>query len=211
MFVIFRLLSSLATFSDEVEVSPNMSTRRAVYALQNFALQVQDVNVTAFTRETFSVDLGSVEEAINNTHTINQSALVTMMEALSNATASAQIPNSVFDGCRNQETLTNQINYDRANRLSYIVFRRSGLFQTSSTNNVQSSNANDFLLENANNSIGSIILGVRRRCAQNFTPLSGRESRRTPREAPLNGSLEIPVQLQFRISQVLEFLVMRTI
>ena len=181
-----------------------MSTRGAVYALQNFALQVQDVNVTAFTGETFSVDLGSVEEAINNTHTINQSALVTMMEALSNATASAQIPNSVFDGCGNRETLTDQINYNRANRLSYIVFRRSGLFQTSTTNNVQSSNANDSLPENTNNSIGSVILGVRRRCAQNFTPLSSRGLRRTPRAAPLNGSLEVPVQLQFRISQVLE-------
>lgn len=103
-----------------MEVSPNMSTRGAVYALQNFALQVQDVNVTAFTGETFSVDLGSVEEAINNTHTINQSALVTMMEALSNATASAQIPNSVFDGCGNQETLTDQINYDRATTTEQI-------------------------------------------------------------------------------------------
>ena len=144
---------------------------------------------------------------MNNTHTINQSALVTMMEALSHATASAQIPNSVFDSCGNQGTLTNQI-YDRANRLSYTVFRRSGLFQTSNTNNVPSSNGKDFfLLGNTNNSIGSIILGVRRRCAQNFSPLSSRGSKRTPREAPLNGSLEIPVQLQFRISQVVEFLV----
>ena len=188
-----------------------MSTRGAVYALQNFALQVQDVNVTAFTGETFSVDLGSVEEAINNTHTINQSALVTMMEALSNATASAQIPNSMFDGCGNQETLTDQINYDTANRLSYIVFRRSGLFQTRTTNNVQSSHANDSLPGNTNNSIGSVILGVRRRCAQNFTPLSSRGLRRTPRAAPLNRSLEVPVQLQFRISQVLGFLVISII
>ena len=192
-----------------MEVSPNTSTRRTIYAFQNFALQVQDANLTAFAGETFSVDLGSVEEAMNNTHTINQSALVTMMAALSHATASAQIPNSVFDSCVNQGTLTNQMN-DRANRLSYTVFRRSGLFQTSNTNNVPSSNGNDFFqLGNTNNSIGSIILGVRRRCAQNFSPFSGRGSRRsrTPREAPLNGSLERPVQLQFRISQVVEFLV----
>lgn len=175
--IFFRLLSSLTTFADEVET--NTSTNRTLYALQSFALQVQDVDATTFAGEAFSIDLGSVEEATNITNTIAPSALVTMMETLSNATASLQLSNSVLSACENQRTQTNY-------RLSYSVFRSNGLFQT----------------RNTNNSIGSIIIGARLGCAQNAAPLSRRTSRRIRKEARLNTTLQTPVQLQFRTSQV---------
>ena len=175
--IFFRLLSSLTTFADEVET--NTSTNRTLYALQSFALQVQDVDATTFAGEAFSIDLGSVEEATNITNTIAPSALVTMMETLSNATASLQLSNSVLSACENQRTQTNY-------RLSYSLFRSNGLFQT----------------RNTNNSIGSIIVGARLGCAQNAAPLSRRTSRRIRKEATLNTTLQTPVQLQFRTSQV---------
>ena len=177
--IFFRLLSSLETFADEVET--NTSANRTLYALQSFALQVQDVDETTFAGEAFSVDLGSVEEATNITNTIDQSALVTMMEALNSATASLQISNSVLSACENQGTHANN-NY----RLSYSVFRSDGLFQSM----------------NANNSIGSIIIGARLRCAQNAATRSRRTSIRTRKEVTRNTTLQTPLQLQFRTNQV---------
>ena len=56
--IFFRLLSSLTTFADEVET--NTSTNRTLYALQSFALQVQDVDATTFYTQLGSLTLPGV-------------------------------------------------------------------------------------------------------------------------------------------------------
>ena len=118
-----RLLVSLETFSDSVPLSDNATNNREVYTLDNFAIQVQDVDRDNFEGETFSVDLGTVEEAINRTNEIDENRLVTMMEALSNATASLQVPSTIFNDGSNKTT----------RRLSFSVFTTDTLFQTEET------------------------------------------------------------------------------
>ena len=117
-----------------------------IFSQRNYALQVQDIDREVFQGETFNVDLGSVEEAINNTGNIDQDALVTMMETLRYATGSIQVPQSVLDVCATAENL----------RLSYSVFLNYVLFQS------PNQTANNLV-------IGTVVLGIRLRCALNQT------------------------------------------
>ena len=66
-----RLLVSLDTFSSSVPLSSNATNNREVYTLDNFAIQVQHVEHNFFKGEAFSVNLGTVEEAINRTNEID--------------------------------------------------------------------------------------------------------------------------------------------
>ena len=59
----FRLLESLQSFLDEVEIS-NSTMNQTVFAFKTFALQVQTLDSAEYQGQTFSVDLGSVEEAL---------------------------------------------------------------------------------------------------------------------------------------------------
>ena len=93
-----RLHWSLMRFVNTVPIPPNSTNNTLVFALNNFALLLRDVNPESFSGESLSVNLGPVEEAIRNSSRINEEALVTMMDPLPNATASVELPESLFDG-----------------------------------------------------------------------------------------------------------------
>ena len=86
---------------------------------------MQDVNRDSFLGEVFSVDLGTVQQALNISEDIDQTRLITMIAALSNATASLQVPSTIFD--RNQ--MSSQTDMPKQ-RLSYGVFLTDALFQS---------------------------------------------------------------------------------
>ena len=141
---------SLETFSSSVPLSSNATNNREVYTLDNFAIQVEDVDYNSFEGEAFSVDLGTVEEAINRTNEIDENRLVTMMEALSNATASLQVPSTIFNDDAQNVT----------QRLSYSVFTTDKLFQSEET-------------ASGDLTVGSIIVGVK------VAPRDGNTTQRT--------------------------------
>ena len=86
---------------------------------------MQDVSRDSFLGEVFSVDLGTVQQSLNNSDQIDQTRLITTMDALSNATASLQVPSTIFD--RNQMSSYTD---SPKQRLSYGLFLTGALFQT---------------------------------------------------------------------------------
>ena len=137
----------MATFLDRVEI--DSSWNATVYSYQTFALQIQNIDLSSFKGETFNVDLGSVERAMNNTGGIDDSALITVkniMESLNNATAAIYISEELLEYCFKK-------NGSRAQRLSYSVF----LFDTF------------FRSQNPTNQPASLIIGARVTCSVNET------------------------------------------
>ena len=102
---------------------------------------MNDVNTSNFKGQTFSVDLGSVQEAMSISGNIREEAIETIEgnEVFLNRTASVQVPESVFQDL-------GQISGQQ--RLSYAVFVRDTLFQSSDENQ-------------SNLTVGSIIVTVR--------------------------------------------------
>ena len=150
---VFRLLESLQSFLDRVEIM-NGSTNQTVFAFKAFALQVQTVDPAEYQGQTFSVDLGSVEETMKLEQKIDKHDLVAsdmVMDAVTGATASIQLPENLLE-CFNSCNLTST--NTTARRLSYSVFLLDTLFQ-----NVNQSNLK----------IGSIIVAARLRDADNTT------------------------------------------
>ena len=92
------------------------------FAQTNFAIQIQQIDVTKFAGETFNVDLGSVGEAMNASGNINPEALRTLLNPLSNATGSLSV---------SEEAVKNS---NGSFRLGYSVFISSSLFPTESEN-----------------------------------------------------------------------------
>ena len=134
-----RLHQSLREFVNTVPIPPNSTNNTQPFALKNFALLLQDVNPESFSGESLSVNLGPVEEAIRNSSGINEDALITMLDPLLNATASAKLPESLFDGITTYASPWQ--------RIVYSVFLTNALFLTLDTDCVDSA-------------VGSIILGV---------------------------------------------------
>ena len=131
-----RLLQSVRRFANTVSIPTNNTL---AFPLDNFALLLRDINPESFSGESFSVNLGPVEEAIRNSSGITKEVLVTMMDPLPNATASVELPQSLFVG--------NSTYASPWQRIVYSVFLTNALFLTLDTNC-------------ANSAIGSIILGV---------------------------------------------------
>ena len=102
---------------------------------------MNDINPSNFQGQTLSVDLGSVQEAMSSSSNIREESIETSSgnKAYQNRTASVQVPESVFRdlGQRNGQQ-----------RLSYSVFVRDTLFQSSDENQ-------------SNLTVGSIIVAVR--------------------------------------------------
>lgn len=121
------MLNSLGRFLDAVEFPENGTENKTAFGFQNFALQVQDIDSERFNGQTFIVDLGSVEEALNNSERIDTDNLVTaetVLNMLDNATASIQVPKRLLncvDGANETSGVTQ--------RLSYLVFLTDILFQ----------------------------------------------------------------------------------
>ena len=137
LFTLFRLLDSLTNFSNKLVIT---NTTMATFTRTTFAIRVNDINASSFQGETFSVNLGSVEETMDISSAIRGEAIVTVPgnTGYQNRTASVQVPRSVF-----QEL---GLGGDRQ-RLSYAVFLTDTLFQSSDQNQ-------------SNLTVGSVIVAV---------------------------------------------------
>ena len=114
-----RILNSLGEFSDLVELNGLQNT---IFTEENFALSVQDVDVSNFVTESFVVNLGSTEQAMNGTLD-SSSSLTTASAPNSSATASLTISQGVFSKST-----------DKMQRLTYSLFLSGSLFPLNSSN-----------------------------------------------------------------------------
>lgn len=135
-----RLFESLRRFVNMVPMPNNSTNDTLAFALNNFAILLQDVDPRNFSGEAFSVNLGPIQEAVNNTSRINEESLVTMMAPLPNATASAELPESLF-------TTNTPGNPVPRRRVTFSVFLTNTLFLTPET-------------DCTNSTIGSVVLGI---------------------------------------------------
>ena len=118
------------------------NTTTATFTRKTYALQLHDVDTSNFQGQTLSIDLGSVQEAMSISSNIREEAIDTIegnKVFLNNRTASVQVPASVFRDLSQN---------DVQQRLSYTVFVRDTLFQSSDENQ-------------SNLTVGSIIVAVR--------------------------------------------------
>ena len=124
-YLFYSILQSLETFSENVEV--NFTNRdRPTFTRENFAIQLRQIDISNFAGESFNVDLGTVEEAMNNSGNIDPLALVSLLNPLSNATGSLTVSNRVAERIDS--------NASNSGRLGYSVFVSSSLFPTESAN-----------------------------------------------------------------------------
>ena len=155
MCACFRLLESLEKFLDRVEIS-NDTSNQTVFAFKAFALQVQTLDPAEYQGQTFSIDLGSVEESMRLGQNIEEHDLVTsdmVMDAVTGATASIQLPEDLLECFNSSMCNSTSTSFNiTARRLSYSVFLLDTLFQ----------NVNQSHLK-----IGSIIVAARLRDADN--------------------------------------------
>ena len=165
----FRLLESLQTFLDKVEVEQNgnstTNSTPTVFAFETFALQVQQFDPKEYKGQMFSINLGSLEEAKEGNQMIDNGALITRQlesqqdktdtEGSLNAmtTASLQLPEDLLDSCHRSDTNANFTSII-PQRLSYSVFKSDILFQNPNQSHL---------------SIGSIIIAARLKCAYELT------------------------------------------
>ena len=134
-----RLIDSLTSFTDNLIFT---NTTTATFTRKTYALQLHDIDTSNFQGQTLSVDLGSVQEAMRSTSNIQEEAIQTIEGnevLLDNRTASVQVPSSVFRDFGQSSG---------HQRLSYSVFVRDTLFQSSDENQ-------------SNLTVGSIIVAVR--------------------------------------------------
>ena len=134
-----RLIDSLTSFTDNFMFT---NTTTATFTRKTYALQLHDIDTSNFQGQTLSVDLGSVQEAMSISSDIQEEAIETIegnKVLLNNRTASVQVPASVFQDLGQS---------DVQQRLSYSVFVRDTLFQSSDENQ-------------SNLTVGSIIVAVR--------------------------------------------------
>ena len=84
------------------------------------------IDINTFAGESFNVDLGTMEEAMNNSGNIDSRALVSLLNPLSSATGSLTVSNRVSE----------RINSNASNsvQLSYSMFVSSSLFPAESVN-----------------------------------------------------------------------------
>ena len=139
------MLRSLERFLDEVEINTlNTTENSTALVYRTFALQVQNIDPSSIEGQTFNVDLGSVEEAMNITGSIDDSALITTMDFLNNATAAIHVSEELMKYCTPRES---------TQRLSYSVFLLDTFFRSQ-----------DPLM-----TIGSLIIAARLKCDMNTT------------------------------------------
>ena len=152
------MLESLNQFTDAVVL--NETEDRTVFGYPTYALQVQNIDSVKVGGHALTVDLGSVDEALNSGQIISEEDLITgesLMSMLTNATASVYIPTDSLVNNVNSCTLE-MLNTSQQTRLSHSVFLSDILFQTNFGNN--------------NFSIGSIIIAARIQCLDGiFLPM----------------------------------------
>lgn len=155
-----RLLNSLGEFTDLLQLN---GTPGAIFTEENFALSIKDVDVSEFVTESFVVNLGSAEQAIDGTLN-SSSSLMTVPTPNTSATASLTVSQEVFGGST-----------DKMQRLSYSLFLSGSLFPLSSCNQSVA----------CNQSLASIIVAVR---VKNYSDVNA-DSQESP---PINISFLVP-------------------
>ena len=137
LFTLYRLLDSLTHFSNNLVIA---NTTFVTFTRRTFAIQANNIDTSSFQGETFSVNLGSVEDTMGISSAIREEAIETIPGNMTyqNSTASVQVPRSVFQ----------ELGLDHGQqRLSYAVFLRDTLFQSSDENQ-------------SNLTVGSMIVAV---------------------------------------------------
>ena len=121
-------MSNLATFAEELDLTASNSSADSttIFGLDTYALQLQDIDPDIFNGQTFSVNLGSVEDAIKLKGDIQDGLMTSeeVMKILQNSTASLQLPDNFLQGCSDMYLDIRQL------RLSYSVFLTDILFQS---------------------------------------------------------------------------------
>lgn len=132
--------------------SGNSSENKAVFGFDTYALQLQDIDPSLFNGQTFTVNLGSADDAVESQGNIQESLKTFDMVAqiLEKYTASVQLPNDFLDSVQGCASDGSSFDLNQL-RLSYSVFLTDVLFQ---------SRQNQF-------DIGSIIVATRLGCADN--------------------------------------------
>ena len=143
-------MDNLAIFTDSLDLTllTNSSVDKFVY--DTYALQMQDIDPDTFKGQTFTINLGSVEEALNSTEGFKDESLKISemdLEVPDNSTAAVQIPEKFIEECQMENTS------NLTQRLSYNVFITDVLFQS--------------LKVNSTLAIGSIIVSTRLNCKMN--------------------------------------------
>ena len=115
----------MEAFSENVNINFT-DGNRPTFTRENFALQLQQIDISIFAGESFNVDLGTVEKAMNNSENIDPQALVSLLNPLSNVTGSLTVSSRVSGRI--------DINASNSVRLGYSVFVSSSLFPTESVN-----------------------------------------------------------------------------
>lgn len=160
MALLFRVLESLERFQDSVILSENDTTNQTTFSRETFAIQIQNIDPKTYRGHSFSVDLGSVEDALNITEQIPEESLITsetLMEALTTATASVLLPEDLLNNensCNNETSLAFA---STPRRLSHSLFLSDVLFQSEEQNQLM---------------LGSIIISARTRCIGTNTTLN---------------------------------------
>ena len=174
MHALIRILASLNTFLDNVDLKTDnqssLGTNRTTFSYKTFALQVEDINPKTFAGQTFTVALGTVEQARNASDGINSRALITEDGVVGSrrkrrnsdsntgeATATLRLHPELFEHCFNSSLNTSSPQNVRQ-RLSYSVFLSDALFLPANR---------------TSNMVGSIVVGARAICQHaNNTVLS---------------------------------------
>ena len=135
-------------------VLTNETNNKTIFGFVTYALQVQEFDPLKFNGQMFTVNLGSVEEAMNSTG-IQEKDLITseiVMSVLTNATASVRIPSDLIHemGYTDNNCQVESLNSSQ-HRLGYSVFLSDILFQS---------------LTQSQYRVGSIIISVRLKCLE---------------------------------------------
>lgn len=150
LYFSYRILNSLQYFSESLDIR-NFTSANVVFSLHTYALQLQDILTSQFRGEVFTVDLGSVSEAMNIEGNIPRNKIATSELTTNisrNLTTAAKIPRSFVDEvkeCQNTPPSTTQ-------RLSHFLFLTDVLFQSEVDNS---------------SILASVILSSRLSCADN--------------------------------------------
>lgn len=157
-----RVLDSLERFQDAVVLMPagndSVNATPPVFAFRTFAIQIQPIDPDTFQGQTFTVDLGSVEESMNITGNIPEESLRTSDKAgttTKRETASIELPKDLLNdlslcSSSNSSSSSNQ------NRFSFSVFLSDILFQNPEQSHLE---------------LGSVIVAARASCANSTTKL----------------------------------------
>ena len=181
--LLIRVLESLEQFQDKVVLVPENSTENAMntFAFKTFAIQIEEIDPQMYQGQSFSVDLGSVQDTMNITGknptdklkttdtTRGISTTDTTKRTSNSSTASIQLPEHLFADLSHCIPSSSSAQA----RVSYSVFLSDILFQNEDQKHLE---------------LGSIIVAARLQCDTNTT-------------ITLNNPIEVSFQINKMVNQ----------